>query len=206
MNYKQTGSKVTVPQGKTVLNIEVFSSDIIRVNYALLGSKKRQSLVVTMKPEVSEVSVEETVHGLEVQTDNIRVVVDKNSLGVRFHELSGPVLSEKPGTRLVMPAVVSKEKTFHAGVGFTRLPNEGIYGLGQYEEGFMNYKNCDVLMIQANRVIVNPFLVSSRGYGILWDNYSESKFHAGEKDFSFWSEVADGIDYYFVHGGSMDGA
>jgi alpha-D-xyloside xylohydrolase len=70
----------------------------------------------------------------------------------------------------------------------------------------MNYRNCEVLMVQANRVIVNPFLTSTRGYGMLWDNYSETIFRAAENCFSFESEVSDGVDYYFVYGGNMDGA
>jgi len=51
--------------------------------------------------------------------------------------------------------------------------------------------------------IVNPFLLSTQPYGILWDNYSKTLFEDNEKGASFWSEVADAIDYYFVYGTDM---
>ncbi len=40
----------------------------------------------------------------------------------------------------------------------------------------MNYKGHDVDLWQYNIIAVNPFLVSSKNYGILWDNNSRTKF------------------------------
>lgn len=44
--------------------------------------------------------------------------------------------------------------------------------------------------------IVNPFLISTNGYGILWDNYSSTKFEDTKEGYSFTSEVGDASDYY----------
>ena len=38
----------------------------------------------------------------------------------------------------------------------------------------------------------------------MWDNYSKTIFKDDETGASFWSEVADKIDYYFIFGSSMD--
>src|ERR1035437_590307 len=208
MKYVRKENSLSIKLGKAVLNLEVFSKDIIRVNYLKANlAKKRQSLVVPLVPEKIFWTVSETAKGLEINTGVIKVLVNNAGGAVSFYDAAGTVLlAEKPASRAVTAAVVSKEKTFNCAQGFSCSGDEALYGLGQYEEGFMNYKNCDVLMIQANRVIVNPFLTSTRGYGLLWDNYSESKYHADSADFSFWSEVGDGIDYYFVYGGSVDGA
>ena len=68
----------------------------------------------------------------------------------------------------------------------------------------MNYRGKSVLLLQANMDIVNPFLISTNGYGILWDNYSSTKFEDTSEGYSFISEVGDASDYYFVYGKNMD--
>ena len=59
---------------------------------------------------------------------------------------------------------------------FEHYPGEAFYGLGAHQNGLMDYAGRDVDMYQLNIVDVVPFLVSSRGYGLLWDNTSHTKF------------------------------
>jgi len=87
---------------------------------------------------------------------------------------------------------------------FRLSDGEGIYGLGQFEDPIVNYRGQDILIAQANRTDVNPFLVSTKGYGILWDNYSRSRFSDAGGTTMFQSEVADAIDYYVVYGPAPD--
>ncbi len=69
----------------------------------------------------------------------------------------------------------------------------------------MNYRGHDVTLVQENRIAVVPVVVSTKNYGILWDNYSMTKFHDGADGMHLWSEVGDGIDYYFIVGENLDG-
>ena len=57
-------------------------------------------------------------------------------------------------------------------------PNDGerLYGLGQHQQGLVDIKGTDLELRQYNSEIFIPLLVSSRGYGILWDNTSLSRF------------------------------
>jgi len=81
-----------------------------------------------------------------------------------------------------------------------------LYGLGQYNERYMDYRGKEVLMVQTNIGSVVPLLVSTRRYGILWDIYSKSIFKDAAAGASFWAESAPaGVDYYFIAGKSMDG-
>jgi len=208
MKNKTNWNIVELNAGKERLVVEVFSPEIMRVRHCPAGMKKQnKSLVVTMAPGKAAWHYHENAKEMVLSTEKLRVTINKQKAIVCFYDRGGKLLlEEKTGTRILKPAIVQKEKCINAGQGFEILKQDGLYGLGQYEEGFMNYKNCDVLMVQANRVIVNPFLVSSSGWGLLWDNYAETKFRAGEKDFSFLSEAADCVDYYFVYGKNIDGA
>jgi len=59
------------------------------------------------------------------------------------------------------------EQTFHIQQIFDSPDNEPFYGLGQHQNGIMNYKGHEVGLWQYNIVDVIPFLVSSKNYGIL---------------------------------------
>ena len=58
-------------------------------------------------------------------------------------------------------------------------------------------------LFQQNTVAVVPMFVSTNHYGILWDNYSLTRFHDEGEDF-INSRVADAIDYYFIAGSDLD--
>lgn len=85
-------------------------------------------------------------------------------------------------------------------------PDEGVYGLGQHQDGYMNYRGRQVVLVQANTNAVTPFLVSTRGYGMFWDNYSKTVFDDRGDAASFWLDIGDNIDYYVIASDSMDEA
>jgi len=51
---------------------------------------------------------------------------------------------------------------------FGLAPGEAIFGLGQHQNGLVNYRGTVVHLQQENREVGVPMLVSSKGYGILW--------------------------------------
>jgi alpha-D-xyloside xylohydrolase len=75
-----------------------------------------------------------------------------------------------------VPAEVQGEKAFHARQEWDENEDESLYGLGQHQLGLMDVKGYDLELWQHNATAVVPFLVSSRGYGILWDNPSYTRF------------------------------
>ncbi|MBD3166211.1 DUF5110 domain-containing protein, partial [bacterium] len=87
------------------------------------------------------------------------------------------ILAEKfGGGKIFTPATVMDEDVWHVQQLFDSPADEGFYGLGQHQNGVFNWKGHDVDLWQYNTVAVVPFLVSSRNYGILWDNNSRTKF------------------------------
>jgi len=81
---------------------------------------------------------------------------------------------------------------------------EGIYGLGQHEEGILNYRGHCQFLYQQNMKKAMPIIVSTRGYGILWDTTSLSAFHDDVYGSYFWTEVDDEMDFYFLAGPEFD--
>src|SRR5262249_29486952 len=83
-------------------------------------------------------------------------------------------------------------------------PDEAIYGLGQHEEGILNYRGHCQYLYQQNMEKAMPVLVSTRGYGILWDTTSLAVFHDDAYGSYFWTDVDDEMDFYFVAGPEFD--
>lgn len=99
---------------------------------------------------------------------------------------------------------VAGESAYSAKMYFEWEENEGIYGLGQGEEGIYNYRGHTQYLYQHNMRIPMPCFVSSNRYGIFVDCGSLMTFH-DEKDGSYLSlDTVDQIDYYFMAGDSMD--
>ncbi|HSC38217.1 MAG TPA: TIM-barrel domain-containing protein, partial [Chitinophagaceae bacterium] len=69
-------------------------------------------------------------------------------------------------------AVFDGTPSWHIRQTFQTFPDEAFYGLGQHQDGLVNYKGHQVSLFQNNTEVAVPFLLSSRNYGILWDNYA----------------------------------
>lgn len=89
---------------------------------------------------------------------------------------------------------------FEVNVRFESNPNEKICGMGQYQQPFLNLKGCTIELAQRNSQASVPFMVSSLGYGFLWNNpavgeaifaYNETRWHAN---------AAARIDYWITAG------
>ena len=86
------------------------------------------------------------------------------------------VLKERPGSRELSPVTVEDQKGDHRFLATRQVwespADEAFYGLGQHQQGVMNYKGHDVQLAQHNIDVGIPLVVSSRNYGVLWDNNS----------------------------------
>ena len=59
---------------------------------------------------------------------------------------------------------------------FEPAEGESLYGLGQHQDRLLDIAGRDLDLWQHNREVVIPFLVSTRGWGLLWDNPAQTRF------------------------------
>ena len=168
----------------------------------------KRLVVDSQKPAFKDYKWKDTGQQLIFSTRELSVAFDKEDAAFTFQEVStGKLLlkeKEAKKARHFKRSVTGGEQCLEVTQRFVPTDDEAIYGLGQYQNGIMNYRGKSVLLLQANMDIVNPFLISTNGYGILWDNYSSTKFEDTKEGYSFTSEVGDASDYYFVYGKNMD--
>ena len=81
---------------------------------------------------------------------------------------------------------------------------EAIYGLGQHEEGILNYRGHHQHLYQQNMKVAAPVIVSTRGYALVWDSQSLASFYDDQDGTYFWTEVDDEMDFYVIVGPELD--
>ena len=69
--------------------------------------------------------------------------------------------------------------THHFEVLFNARDGERFYGLGQHQHGLLNQKGAVIELVQRNTEVSIPFLVSNRGYGLLWNHPGDRPGRAG---------------------------
>ena len=163
--------------GKTgAVKLEVVSDNIIRV-IAVPGKNipSKQSLVtVYTKNQDLSWKIISSKEKITLKTRALTATVNLKSGAVSFFDSKGrKILTEKPDAgRSFEPAVFDGKRYYHITQTFQTTADDAWYGLGQHQDGIYNYRGQQVNFFQNNTEVAIPFLISSKNYGILWDNYS----------------------------------
>lgn len=78
--------------------------------------------------------------------------------------------------------------------------DEKVFGMGQYQQPNLNLKGCILELAQRNTQVTIPFALSSKGYGILWNNPGVGEAVFGNNYTKYTSEVSEEIDYWICVG------
>lgn len=90
---------------------------------------------------------------------------------------------------------------YHLTARFESLdPKEKIYGMGQYQQPYLDIKGTQVELAHRNSQASVPFALSSRGYGLLWNNPSTGSAIFGKNIMSFEARSTKVLDYWVVAG------
>lgn len=113
---------------------------------------------------------------VELQTGGLSAIVSKIDGKVRFTDAGGNRISNESVPAMFTPITVDGTHGYSTINRFDTSDEEGLYGLGQHQADQWNYKGQNEELYQYNTKISIPFVISSNGYGILWDSYSQGRF------------------------------
>lgn len=83
---------------------------------------------------------------------------------------------------------------------FESNPDEKLYGLGQYQQPFLNVKGCELELAHRNSQASVPFAVSSLGYGFLWNNPAVGKVSFSRNVTTWTAQSTKKLDYWITAG------
>ena len=168
------------------VQIEFITPSIIHV----VKGTPTKTLVVTAKPA----DVQITRQGYTTSSDVLTVKQDPKTGALTFLTAKGKVLLREKSCD-----ITKVRQTFQLD------KDEAIYGLGTIQNGKMNRRGEHKRMEQSNLEDFQNVLQSIKGWGLYWENYSPTQFDDDANGMTFTSEAGEGIDYYFMYGGSADG-
>ncbi len=164
------------------VRLQVFGPRTIRVTASPDHSfEAPDSLMVTARPLSQAFEIETRGDLVLVRAAEVTVEISLETGAVRFLDKAGEViLAERAGGREIDPVVVEDQTGSHRFETirqvFEPAADDAFYGLGQHQQGVLNYRGRDVELAQHNMDVGVPFVASTGGYGILWDNNSITRF------------------------------
>jgi alpha-D-xyloside xylohydrolase len=99
---------------------------------------------------------------------------------------------------------------YEVGASFAAPRDEHTYGLGQNQEGYLDRRGHVVRCAHdydapSGQSVCVPFVVSSKGYGLLWDNPSKTTVQFGFNDANRWkSDVGQRVSFFVIAGKTYD--
>ncbi|MBR5158838.1 MAG: DUF5110 domain-containing protein [Bacteroidaceae bacterium] len=170
--------KQPVEGGPQKVRLTVMSDRVIRVSATPdKAFHDRNSLIIL--PEAARktgFAVRNSKDEVELQTAGLSAIVNKSDGKVRFTDAGGNRISNESQPAMFTPITVDGTHGYSTINRFDTSDEEGLYGLGQHQSDQWNYKGQNEELYQYNTKISIPFVISSNGYGILWDSYSQGRF------------------------------
>lgn len=210
-----------------MIRIESWGKDSFRIRSTMLGEFTNNVWALTEAPEVTsadiKVELEEhwvgdgTIDKKEIATitnGRIKAVVnfagiitlyrdDKKFLREYFRMYDGTLSRESRCLKIVgreWKGIIGGTE-YSLNLKFESNDGEKIFGMGQYQQPYMDLKGCTLELCQRNSQITVPFAVSSMGYGMLWNNPAVGHATFGKnytewvakstREMDYWVTVAD---------------
>jgi alpha-D-xyloside xylohydrolase len=207
----QAPDGMTANVGKEILHITVCRPSVIHFlatpGPGMPAAKHPWILDAKESCPGAKFSFSQTSEAAVLTTDTLQVELSLKWGNVKYSTVGGETLLREGNAvpRTYEPVELNGEKTFHVEDRFSPDFSEALYGLGQHQSGLFNYRGATVELAQNNTDVAIPLLLSSKGYGVMWNTasltYVDNRFPLA---LHFRSLAGHSIDYYFIYGPEMD--
>jgi len=213
MSFTKNADGITCILDKGYMKVKICTDNIVEVKYTSLPLLlDKPSLVVTNKwKNTPGFTINESAGEIIITTADLKVIVNKQTNSIRYTDLKGNIILSEDGSqgKTMTSVTIAGIPTYNCTTQFISPADESLYGLGCHPEDSLsiNYKGRNQDMVIKYMTGAIPVLLSTKGYGLIWDNYSASNFYGAEAantKFRYVSESGNMIDYYFIFGPDFD--
>ena len=204
LSYENRENSLLILTDAGQIKLEPVTTQIVRVIYTPIETfRTTPSLMMLPRGTTSAAawSAVEDDQTLRLKTPHLQVVIHKATCAFTWLDAAGSLLVREPERG---GKTVGTEGDRSARLDLVFSPDEAIYGLGQHEEGILNYRGHCQYLYQHNLKVAIPQIVSTRGYAILWDTAALSVFHDDVYGSYFWIDSCEELDFYFIYGPEFD--
>ena len=213
ISYKKDSDGITCNLDKGLMKVKICFDNTVEVKYTILPVfLDKPSLVITNEWKTTPgFTVTENSKEIVITTSVLKIVVNRQSNSIKYTDLTGNVILAEDDSqgKTMTEATIAGIDTYNCSTQFISPADEALYGLGCHPEDSLsiNYKGRNQNLAIKYMTGAIPVMLSTKGYGLFWDNYSASNFfgaEAGNTQFKYVSESGRMVDYYFIYGPDFD--
>ncbi len=181
---ERTENGVEVVKDDLKIAVSIIDNGIIHIQKTPVAGQSviTPDLITALQPQKVKWSLVESKDAATITTEGVKVIIKEDGT-IEYIKANGAQLVAETMERTYL-------KDDKASQSFT-VGDEALYGLGQFQSGIFDWKNTPMTMRQYNQEVAVPFLLSTKSYGILWNNYSVVDFNPAELELSFDEKKAE---------------
>ena len=205
--FREDDGKLLWQKNHELLQIEPWENDSLRVR-STLSPRIEERRWALLNPDKITPHIEINDDGAVIRNGKIKAKISPTGAITFLNSADDSILLEEIYIRHgghSCPARHYRQlgsDLFHLEASFTAYTDERLYGLGQHQHGFLDQKGCVVGLYQKNTEVSIPFLLSSRGYGFLWNNPAIGQAELGMNRTKWTAEASRCLDYVIIAGDS----
>ncbi len=161
------------------IRLTILSENALRVQVGHYLSAELEELIYLDDPKQA-VEYQLSDNGKEVRLTlpQMQVVYNRDADVLSYlNALGDTVLSEQPHGRALIPTQAQEVQAVIAAQKFRSPADEHLFGLGQFQDGYVDVRGLSRRLTQVNTQIALPMVLSNKGYGLLWNNYGLTEFN-----------------------------
>jgi alpha-D-xyloside xylohydrolase len=183
-NFTRDTNGVTVVTAAGTMRVEACGDRVVHVVASRTSEISAPKVPVVIQPcKAQNLQIVSGKKEIRLLTDALTVTLDNETGALTFLSRDGKAVLAEPrggGKAFDVPSIF-EAKTWQVQQTFLSPPDEALYGLGQHQEGILNVRGIPIRLHQANTNISIPFMLSSKGYGLLWNNPSLTDFNPADQ-------------------------
>ncbi|MBE5893425.1 MAG: glycoside hydrolase family 31 protein [Lachnospiraceae bacterium] len=206
--FSRQGQELIFRNNNETLVITPWGKDSLRVRSVMMGEVTDNRFAL-LEPEETEVEITIEEMKATMINGNITVVAEvphwDRPVRLSFYNRKGELLMREIDCANAIQLRPRKYVPHLGGdyalsVAFDGQDGERFYGMGQYQEEEVDWKGCTLNLLQRNSQVSVPFVMSSRGYGMLWHNPAVGYVSFGKNRTTWHAESTKQMDYWITVG------
>ncbi|MCF8359416.1 MAG: DUF5110 domain-containing protein [Prolixibacteraceae bacterium] len=202
--YTIDGNKVTIDlegigMKSRMLRVEIWSPRAVKLISGMqVEFSDFNSLVANDPDNDLKFKVGYSQNNIEITTSELLISIQEDGLARIYNRDGNKMVIESGRT---FDEIEPASEKYRIKQRFFLNPDEHIYGFGlDTEEAHTNLRNLSFDVKQDTENIATPLFYSERGYALLWDNYSATRFTDTRGGLEIESALANEIQYFFIYG------
>ncbi len=201
-------------QENEILSVTAWGKDSLRIRSAVMGQDLNECDWALTEPHTAKAEIIIRDDGATITNGKIRGEILPSGKLVFYNQHGKLLLEEFMRSRRDLFSkdcsaleMVGREmipimgtESYQLTARFESDPNEKLYGMGQYQQPYLNLKGCTLELAQRNSQASVPFLLSSLGYGFLWNNPAVGTATFGRNITEWHARSTKCMDYWITAG------